>query len=116
MFAPARRVLGSAPFDGLPTLLPPPITRRRQISEEIEIETAELRETIDDEIEKGEKTGARLVRGITLTTAILAALAAIRFRRSLATAAHPRCRLVCAPRRELVLACEIGSRHDPSGL
>lgn len=45
--------------------------------EEIEIDTDKLRETIDEEIEKEEKGGARLVRWIALTTAILAALAAI---------------------------------------
>lgn len=45
--------------------------------EEIEVDTDKLRETIDEEIEKEEKGGARLVRWIALTTAILAALAAI---------------------------------------
>lgn len=42
--------------------------------EEIEIDTDKLRETIDTEIEK---EGGRLLRGIALTTAVLAALAAI---------------------------------------
>jgi hypothetical protein len=45
--------------------------------EEIEIDTDKLREAIDEEIEKEDKSGARLVRWIALTTAILAALAAI---------------------------------------
>ena len=45
--------------------------------EEIEIDTDKLREAIDEEIEKEGKGGARLVRWIALTTAILAALAAI---------------------------------------
>jgi hypothetical protein len=45
--------------------------------EEIEIDTDKLREAIDEEIEKEDKGGARLVRWIALTTAILAALAAI---------------------------------------
>lgn len=42
--------------------------------EEPEIDTDKLRETIDEEIEKD---GGRLLRGIALTTAMLAALAAI---------------------------------------
>jgi hypothetical protein len=42
-----------------------------------EIDTDKLRESIDEEIEKEGKGGARLVRWIALTTAILAALAAI---------------------------------------
>jgi hypothetical protein len=42
--------------------------------EEPEIDTDKLRETIDDEIEKD---GGRMLRGIALTTALLAALAAI---------------------------------------
>jgi len=45
--------------------------------EEIEIDTDKLRETIDEEIEREEKGSSRLVRWIALTTAILAALAAI---------------------------------------
>lgn len=45
--------------------------------EEIEIDTDKLREAIDEEIEKEDKGGAKLVRWIALTTAILAALAAI---------------------------------------
>ncbi|MEO6209018.1 MAG: DUF4337 family protein [Gemmatimonadaceae bacterium] len=45
--------------------------------EEIEIDTDKLRETIDDEIEKEEKGGSRLIRSIALSTALLAALAAI---------------------------------------
>jgi hypothetical protein len=45
--------------------------------EEIEIDTDKLRETIDEEIEREDKGSARLVRWIALTTAILAALAAI---------------------------------------
>lgn len=45
--------------------------------EEIEIDTDKLREAIDDEIEKGEKGGSRLIRWIALSTALLAALAAI---------------------------------------
>jgi hypothetical protein len=45
--------------------------------EEIEIDTDKLREAIDEEIEKEDKGGARLVRWIALTTAILAAMAAI---------------------------------------
>ncbi len=45
--------------------------------EEIEIDTDKLRETIDAEIEQEGRGGARLVRWIALTTAILAALAAI---------------------------------------
>jgi Domain of unknown function (DUF4337) len=42
-----------------------------------EVDTDKLREAIDEEIEKEGKGGARLVRWIALTTAILAALAAI---------------------------------------
>lgn len=42
--------------------------------EEIEIDTDKLRETIDEEIERD---GGRLLKGIALTTALLAALAAI---------------------------------------
>jgi hypothetical protein len=42
--------------------------------EEIEIDTDKLRETIDQEIER---EGGRLLKGIALSTAILAALAAI---------------------------------------
>src|ERR1700712_4438572 len=49
----------------------------REMPEEIEIDTDKLRETIDEEIEREEKGGAKLVRWIALTTAILAALAAI---------------------------------------
>lgn len=45
--------------------------------EEIEIDTDKLREAIDDEIEKEGKSGARLIRWIALSTALLAALAAI---------------------------------------
>lgn len=45
--------------------------------EEIEIDTDSLRETIDEEIEKEGKGGARLIRWIALSTAILATLAAI---------------------------------------
>jgi Domain of unknown function (DUF4337) len=45
--------------------------------EEIEIDTDKLREAIDEEIEKEDKGGTRLVRWIALTTAILAAMAAI---------------------------------------
>ena len=45
--------------------------------EEIEIDTDKLREAIDEEIEREGKGSARLVRWIALTTAILAALAAI---------------------------------------
>jgi hypothetical protein len=45
--------------------------------EEIEIDTDKLRETIDEEIEREGTGSARLVRWIALTTAILAALAAI---------------------------------------
>ena len=45
--------------------------------EEVEIDTDELREAIDEEIEREGKGSARLVRWIALTTAILAALAAI---------------------------------------
>jgi hypothetical protein len=45
--------------------------------EEIEVDTDKLRETIDEEIEKEGKGSARLVRWIALSTAILAALAAI---------------------------------------
>ncbi|MDQ2932406.1 MAG: DUF4337 domain-containing protein [Gemmatimonadota bacterium] len=45
--------------------------------EEIEIDTDKLREAIDDEIEKEGKGGGRLIRRIALSTAILAALAAI---------------------------------------
>lgn len=45
--------------------------------EEIEIDTDKLREAIDEEIEKEGKGGARLIRWIALSTAILAALAAI---------------------------------------
>ncbi len=45
--------------------------------EEIEVDTDKLRETIDDEIEKEGSGSARLVRLIALSTAILAALAAI---------------------------------------
>jgi uncharacterized protein DUF4337 len=45
--------------------------------EEIEIDTDKLRESIDEEIEREGKGSARLVRWIALTTAILAALAAI---------------------------------------
>ena len=42
-----------------------------------EVDTDKLREAIDEEIEKEGKGGARLIRWIALTTAILAALAAI---------------------------------------
>lgn len=42
-----------------------------------EVDTDKLREAIDEEIEKEGKGGARLLRWIALTTAILAALAAI---------------------------------------
>ncbi|HEY8794967.1 MAG TPA: DUF4337 family protein [Gemmatimonadaceae bacterium] len=42
-----------------------------------EVDTDKLREAIDEEIEKEGKGGARLVRWIALSTAILAALAAI---------------------------------------
>lgn len=42
--------------------------------EEIEIDTDKLRETIDDEIEK---KGSGLLRAISLTTALLAAIAAV---------------------------------------
>ncbi|MEO8881333.1 MAG: DUF4337 family protein [Gemmatimonadaceae bacterium] len=45
--------------------------------EEIEIDTDKLRETIDEEIENGEKGSTRLIRWIALSTALLAALAAI---------------------------------------
>jgi len=45
--------------------------------EEPEVDTDKLREAIDEEIEKEGKGGARLVRWIALSTAILAALAAI---------------------------------------
>ena len=45
--------------------------------EEIEIDTDKLREAIGEEIEREGKGSARLVRWIALTTAILAALAAI---------------------------------------
>jgi hypothetical protein len=45
--------------------------------EESEIDTDKLREAIDEEIERDGKGSARLVRWIALTTAILAALAAI---------------------------------------
>jgi Domain of unknown function (DUF4337) len=45
--------------------------------EEPEVDTDKLREAIDDEIEQEGKGGVRLVRWIALTTAILAALAAI---------------------------------------
>jgi type II secretory pathway pseudopilin PulG len=50
--------------------------------EEIEIDTDKLRETIDEEIEK---RGAPLLRAISLTTAILAALAAVASLRAGAT-------------------------------
>lgn len=43
--------------------------------EEIEVDTDKLRETIDEEVEKAE--GGRILRWISLTTAVLAALAAI---------------------------------------
>jgi Domain of unknown function (DUF4337) len=42
--------------------------------EEIEIDTDKLRETIDDEIER---TGSKMLRWVSLTTAILAAVAAV---------------------------------------
>lgn len=45
--------------------------------EEIEIDTDKLKEAIDEEIEREGTGNARLVRWIALTTAILAALAAI---------------------------------------
>ena len=45
--------------------------------EEPEVDTDKLREAINEEIEKEGKGGARLVRWIALSTAILAALAAI---------------------------------------
>src|SRR5665213_4520135 len=45
--------------------------------EEIEIDTDKLRETIDDEIDRNDGASAKLIRWIALTTAILAALAAI---------------------------------------
>jgi hypothetical protein len=47
------------------------------VPEEPEVDTDKLRETIDEEIERDGKGAARLVRWIALTTAILAALAAI---------------------------------------
>src|SRR5512144_578191 len=50
---------------------PPP---RGIVPEEIEIDTDKLRETIDSEIER---QGGALLRWISLTTALLAALAAI---------------------------------------
>src|ERR1019366_4557339 len=50
--------------------------------EEIEIDTDKLRETIDEEVEK---SGGRLLRWISLTTGILAALAAIASLRAGAT-------------------------------
>ncbi len=52
------------------------------MTEEIEIDTDRLRETIDDEIER---RGAPLLRAISLTTAILAALAAVASLRAGAT-------------------------------
>lgn len=52
------------------------------MTEEIEIDTDKLRETIDEEIEK---RGAPLLRAISLTTAILAALAAVASLRAGAT-------------------------------
>ncbi|MBK5187143.1 MAG: DUF4337 family protein [Gemmatimonadaceae bacterium] len=45
--------------------------------EEIEVDTDKLRETIDEEIERSDSGAATLIRWIALTTAILAALAAI---------------------------------------
>ena len=42
--------------------------------EEIEIDTDKLRETIDDEIER---TGSKMLRWVSLTTALLAAIAAV---------------------------------------
>jgi hypothetical protein len=50
--------------------------------EDIEIDTDKLRETIDEEIEK---RGAPLLRAISLTTAIFAALAAVASLRAGAT-------------------------------
>src|SRR5450759_4887091 len=51
--------------------------------EEIEIDTDRLRETIDEEVERA--GGGRILRWISLTTAILAALAAIASLRAGAT-------------------------------
>jgi hypothetical protein len=51
--------------------------------EEIEIDTDKLRETIDEEVERA--GGGRILRWISLTTAILAALAAIASLRAGAT-------------------------------
>jgi hypothetical protein len=45
--------------------------------EEIEIDTDKLRETIDDEIEKSESAGARMLRWVALYTAVLAAVTAV---------------------------------------
>jgi Domain of unknown function (DUF4337) len=45
--------------------------------EEIEVDTDKLRETIDEEFERSDSGAAKLIRWIALTTAILAALAAI---------------------------------------
>ncbi len=53
--------------------------------EEIEVDTDKLREQIDEEIEHEEASGRRLTRMIALTTAVLAALAAIASLRAGAT-------------------------------
>lgn len=45
--------------------------------EEIELDTDKLREAIDDEIEKSEHEGARMLRWVALYTAILAAVTAV---------------------------------------
>ena len=56
----------------------PPVGRRLSLEvivpEEIEIDTDRLRESIDEEIDR---QGGSLLRWISLTTALLAALAAI---------------------------------------
>src|SRR5471032_1089173 len=57
-----------------PATIAHPRSRKAPMPEEIEIDTDKLRETIDEEIEKD---GGNLLRGIALTTAMLAALAAI---------------------------------------
>jgi hypothetical protein len=45
--------------------------------EEIEIDTDKLRETIDDEIERSEQRGAKMLRWVALYTAVLAAVTAV---------------------------------------
>lgn len=62
------------PLRLIPCAVPESTPVKRLMPEAPEIDTDNLRETIDAEIERN---GGRLLRGIALTTAVLAALAAI---------------------------------------